>query len=328
MIQEEKVMQVVRAETGSELVRVVCPLCHSQRSAYERTVNGYLLERCGDCGFVFTNPQPSLEFLAELYSNRDANALIDFYARTASPSQLAMFDSLLERLEKLHGGVGRLLDLGCGPGYCFERAAKRGWDAHGVDLGEWTAAAAAARNLKNLHVGNLADQSFPDGHFDAVVSVEVFEHLTDPISELKDIQRVLRPGGLLLLQVPNDRTLSILLGRDDFRLNTPPQHLNYFTPHTLRKLLQENGFRVLQLRTGGGLKLENLLGRKYQSDITNATESKSLPAAGTPAWQSFTGEKPIWKRMLLPMVDSVFYRAAKVGMSLTAIARFGQGKRS
>ena len=319
---------MVRAETESELVHVGCPLCRLKRAAYERTVDGFRLERCADCGFVFANPQPSVEFLGELYSNRDANALIDFYARTASPSQLAMFDSLLQRLEELHGGVGRLLDLGCGPGYCFERAAKRGWDAHGVDLGEWTAAAAAARNLKNLHVGNLADQSFPDGHFDAVVSVEVFEHLTDPISELKDSQQVLRPGGLLLLQVPNYRTLPILLGRDDFRLNTPPQHLNYFTPHTLRKLLQENGFRVLQLRTGGGLKLGNLFGRKYQSDITTATESKSLPEAGTAAWQSFTGEKPLWKRMLLPIVDHALYRAAKIGMSLTAIARFGQENRS
>lgn len=91
-----------------------------------------------------------------------------------------MFDSLVERLEKLLGGVGRLLDLGCGPAYFFERAAKRVWDAHGVDLGERTAAAAAARNLKNPHVENLADQSFSDGHFDAVVSIEVFEHLTDP----------------------------------------------------------------------------------------------------------------------------------------------------
>lgn len=70
------------------------------------------------------------------------------------------------------------------------------------------------------------------------------------ISELKDIQRVLRPGGLLLLQAPNYRTLSILLGRDDFRLNTPPQYLNYFTPKTLRKLLLQNGFRVMQMRTG------------------------------------------------------------------------------
>jgi hypothetical protein len=71
---------------ATEQVRVSCPLCHGRNSNSERFVNGYALERCRRCGFVFVNPRPSEDALNSLYTDRQAETLIRLYSTIASPS--------------------------------------------------------------------------------------------------------------------------------------------------------------------------------------------------------------------------------------------------
>jgi SAM-dependent methyltransferase len=213
------------------------------------------------------NPRNPDEEIAELYTNKNVDRLIRLYEHIASPPLIAEYNNRLARLEKMLPARGRLLDLACAAGYFFEQAAKRGWEAHGIDVGEWTREAASRRGLTNLHVGRLIDLGFPDEHFDVVHAAQLFEHLTNPRDELAEIHRILRPGGVIYVDVPNYRTLPILLGKDDFVLNTPPQHINYFTSTTLRSLLQTAGFRDVQISTSGGLKWENLFGRGIHGEL-------------------------------------------------------------
>lgn len=307
-------------------VRVNCPLCGSAESGFERTVRGYLLERCRPCGFVFMNPQFAPERLDDLYRHRDPQELIDLYSRLTSPAQLASFDEVLMHLECKLPEKGRLLDFGCGPAYACERAAKRGWDSYGIDLGEWCKVAAENRGVKNVRSGYLQDQGFAEGFFDGVIALDVLEHIPQPKQELQQIFRVIRPGGWLLAQVPNYGSLSIRLGSDDFRLNEPPQHVNYFTAATLKRTLLECGYRNIDVTSWGGLKFENIIGKTYQSDITQAiglpSESGATPRIDAQS-STFTGKQPIWKQLLRPGVDAIFYRYAKVGMGLRVLAQTG-----
>jgi 2-polyprenyl-3-methyl-5-hydroxy-6-metoxy-1,4-benzoquinol methylase len=308
-----------------DLVRVSCAFCGSADSAFERNVAGYALERCRKCGLVFVNPQPTNEGIAKLYTHKKDTAwLIQLYARIACPSILAQYEEKLDRLERTLPGRGRILDFACAAGYFFEQAAKRGWDAHGSDLGEWTFAAAEARGLKNLHVGTLRDLNFPDGHFDVVHAAQVFEHLPNPKEDLAELTRILRPGGLLYIDVPNYRTLPIMLGKDDYVLNTPPQHVNYFTPRTLSALVRSAGYESIEITSSGGLKWENLLGRSISSDIVDAYKpANETPAPASPTRVSpLTRVKRIMKRGVhATIVKPILYNRLKFGMTLEALAR-------
>lgn len=318
------IMQLAAPEVSTAaLVRVPCPLCGGHRAVPENTVNEFSLEKCTDCSFVFVNPQPNNEQLAEIYTDRADEELIELYARIATPAVLAEYVSKLEWLETLVPQKGRLLDFACAAGYFFEQAQKRGWDAHGADLGTWPAKAAAARGLKNLHVGRLEDLGFAPASFDVVYAAQVFEHLPDPVQDLKELCRILKPGGLLYIDVPNYHTLPIMLGRDDFMLNTPPQHINYFTPHSLRSLLQSASLSDIRLSSAGGLKWENLFGRPISSDIAHAyglVDSKSAsaaPAESALRRLSSTAKQAVKRTFVQP----VLYSGMKVGMNLIATAR-------
>ena len=315
--------RVMVVHDQAQLVRVECPLCHSARGAYERTVRGFALEKCLDCGMVFVNPQYRREELERLYQyEEDADKLIDLYARSITPTVVKDLDWLLDKIEKCLPGKGRLLDVGCGPGYFVERAAQRGWDAYGVDFGSWVKKAAAARSVANIFIGSVKEQNFPDGFFDVVSASQVFEHLPAPTKDLEGIRQIIRSGGIFYANVPNYRCLSILLGRDDFELNDPPQHINYFTPASLRTLVERTGFQVLQTSTYGGVKWENLIGRPIRSEIADAYRAGGPEAAGRKkSSYSVPVQVSDVKRLVFPAVKTVLYEWAKVGMCVEVFAR-------
>jgi 2-polyprenyl-3-methyl-5-hydroxy-6-metoxy-1,4-benzoquinol methylase len=310
---------------GSEVADVPCPLCGSTAHKPERTLDGYALVRCRGCALVYMNPQPSADAVEEIYVERDTERVIAFYAHSHTPAVRRYYAEKLAGLERRLPGKGRLLDFGCAAGYFTEAAANRGWDAVGVDLGRWTADAAARRGFHGIRVGPLEDLGFLPGSFDAVNASQVFEHLPDPRGLLRTLVGLLRPGGLLAADVPNYRTLPILLGKDDFASNRPPQHLNYFAPATLARLLRAGGLTVEAVGSGGGLKWENLLSRPITSDVLGAhaaaREGKPVPAepmnAPPPPGILARAKRFVGRRIARP----ILYGGFKWGMRLDAIGR-------
>jgi SAM-dependent methyltransferase len=314
---------VTEAEPAKNLLRVPCPLCGAADSKFERTVEGYALERCR-CGMVFVNPRMTEDDVGGQYAHHNHDELIALYARINNANRLRQYDEKIELIESLLPGKGRMLDFACAAGYFYERAIARGWDAHGAELGEWCAEAARRRNLPNMHIGWLRDLKFPDGHFDVVNASQVFEHLPDPKADLAELMRILRPGGLLLADVPNYHTIPVWLNRDDFLLNTPPQHINYFTPKTLRRLIESAGFTVEKVYTLAGLKLENVFGKRTVSETADAYFKKD--DAPTPAVTNATPPSPSLMGRVKSLVRSavvkpLLYDGLKVGMLLTAVGR-------
>ena len=298
--------------------RVACPLCGSRDSQPERIVEGYELERCRSCDLVFVNPQPTEESLTHLYLQKTPESQAEFYRQTVSAAQIAEYDRILADLSALLPAAGRLLDLGCAAGYFMQRAERAGFEAHGTDLATWVEGIAAERGVPNVRCGRLEAAAFADGWFDVVHSSQVFEHLPRPVDELKEIRRVLRPGGILYINVPNYRCLSIVLGRDDFELNTPPEHVAYYTPRTLATLLSRAGFDVVRTASYGGLKWENLLGRPIRSEIAEAVRKGSDSGSIQQHGLERTPGRP---GVLGRLARAILYRRMQVGMSLEAFAR-------
>ena len=308
-------------------MRVPCPLCDGTSTAFERHVAGFALDRCRDCGHVFMNPQFSTSEIDALYVKRDVENLAGIYSRIAASESIRQeYGRRLDVLESMVPSRGRLLDFACGAGAFFELAQARGWDAHGTELGEWAGEAAKSRGLKNLHVGTLSTLQFQPGSFDVVYAAQVFEHLPRPTVDLGEIKRILKPGGLLYIDVPNYRTLSIVLGRDDFMLNEPPQHLNYFRPTVLAAMLRSAGFEVSRVSSAGGLKWENVIGRSIKSEIKDAYglgEGGRATGSASPQRPLARSASPsmLKQAALTTVVKPLLYERLKLGMLLMAFAR-------
>lgn len=145
----------------------------------------------------------------------------------------------------------RLLDVGCSSGAFLASAKKLGCEVQGVEPAARAAASARALGL-DVFNGLLADAKFDGGRFDAVTLFEVIEHLTAPIDLLKEIHRVLRPGGVLLIGTGNAASWTVqALGArwDYFSIDRHGGHISFFNPDSMRLAAQHSGFDVACLET-------------------------------------------------------------------------------
>lgn len=309
------------SQQSSQMVAISCPLCGSEQHQFERSLKGFTLVRCRNCQLVFVNPQLSMAAQMAIYQEkRDVGKLIKLYKDFMTPSVLAGYDRKLQTFEVMLGRQGKILDFACAAGYFLERATARGWCAHGVDIGEWAGEAAKERGVRNVHVGYLSEICFPKNHFDVIYAAQVLEHLQDLLGTLAELRRILKPGGILYVDVPNYNTIPIMLGKDDFYLNDPPQHINFFTPQTLKALLQKATFESIQLSTEGGMKWENLIGRPIISDIADSYRTThNAPMSIVPPLKFDIFAK--FKYVLRPFVSSVLYGWWKVGINLVGFSR-------
>lgn len=135
----------------------------------------------------------------------------------------------------------RVLDVGCGRGVILGALADRGFETHGVEISA-TAIIGADPRAEIRIAPRLADADYPEGYFDEVVIWHVLEHLEDPRATLQEIARILRPGGRLIVAVPNFSSAQARLsGGAWFHLDLP-RHLYQFTLSGLRQLLEATGF--------------------------------------------------------------------------------------
>jgi SAM-dependent methyltransferase len=152
-------------------------------------------------------------------------------------------------LDCLHQHIqppGRLLDLGCGCGFFLGVAGERGWTTYGVEPLPGYAVYARARFGACVVTDILRDDSFPRDFFDATTAFQVFEHLADPAREAARLHRMLRPGGVILVEVPEFDTWYVRVMGPRHR-HFAPKHITFSSAATLALLLEKRGFRALSI---------------------------------------------------------------------------------
>jgi SAM-dependent methyltransferase len=208
---------------------------------------------CRGCGLRLLDPMPSAESASALYS--------DDYFRNDSPlargyddyeadrdNMRATFRDRLRHLPKPEGSA-LLLDIGAAAGFFVEQARLAGWDAEGLELNGWAAEYARERLGVPVRRGSLEDAGYPDRSFAAVTLWEVIEHIPRPREFLREIARILQPGGLLALSTPDaGSAVARLFGRRWLGWKKIPEHVFFFDRDTLGRLLREEGFEVLASR--------------------------------------------------------------------------------
>jgi SAM-dependent methyltransferase len=213
--------------------------------------------RCRGCGLVFLQPRPAPETLATHYPDT-------YYPLDEEPSTEArtVAEGLLRRVNDWlrasgrGGSTARLLDVGCGTGLFLHLAQASGMQGQGIELSASAVRYARTRYGLDVHEGTLESADLPTDAFDVVVMWHVLEHLPDPVASLQRVTRLLAPGGLLLIAVPNFASVEArVFGRRWYSLDAP-RHLYQFTPESLRAVLAIAGLtpeRIVQSAGTAGL---------------------------------------------------------------------------
>lgn len=201
----------------------------------------HFLMKCLNCGLVCTKIIPSEEVLKKFYDEYPSYVEL-------SDVTLQRYNEILDMLEK-YRKTNNLLESGCGYGFFLEEAKKRNWNVFGT---EKSAKALNECRKKNIPVSEHIEQIIPSGEkFDAVVSLEVIEHLTNPSKEIATYTEILRPGGVAYFTTPNFDSLSRLVLKDKWNVIIYPEHLYYFTGKTISTLLSKKGFKKVSIQAPG-----------------------------------------------------------------------------
>ena len=198
--------------------------------------------RCVRCGHMQLEQMPTDAELGEAYA---AAATEDYVEEEAG--QRGTASAILDRVEA-QVGRGRLLDLGCWVGFLLAEARDRGWEVTGVEPSTFASAYARDRLGLDVRTEDLFTAELPEGHFQAVVLGDVIEHLPDPGAALERIHRLLAPGGVVVLMLPDaGSVLARAMGRRWW--SVIPTHVQYFTRASLSRLLEGHGFAVRAVDT-------------------------------------------------------------------------------
>jgi SAM-dependent methyltransferase len=238
--------------------------------------------RCRGCGLLFTDPvrPPG----GHPYGDPDA-----YFSRHEEPEDRVLDFASLIRQSARHGGREPLLDIGCGRGESLAAARLLGWRARGIEPSREFAAVGARKLGVEIDIGTVEGR-YRDSSFGLVLLAGVLEHVYAPAALLREVHRLLQPGGVVYLDVPNERSLLHRCARATFLATGrnwtlslsptfPPYHVVGWSPGSLRAALERAGLEELDMR---GYPLRWIGGR-----LGYAVERAAAPvglSAGLLAW--------------------------------------------
>lgn len=230
-----------------------CPLCQSNDCRKFLTKFEMNLVKCKKCSLIYANPRIHESELLRRYARSFFfDEYLPAFKATSKQYDLMIIRShfflFLQLITKYYTPGKRLLDVGCGAGFFLKAAEEIGWEAEGVEIAP--AASDYAQNIVKVKVmkGKLEDLRLPAEKFDLVVLIETIEHFMNPLKTLKEINRILKKEGVLIISTPDYKSLSRLFLGKNWAVLSPEEHFSVFTQKTLSSILQRAEFCVLGVR--------------------------------------------------------------------------------
>lgn len=216
-----------------------CPLCGETQTKLKYHINGFHLHDCPRCAFRFVKENLSIEQLDNYYNSAPVDIA---YSDPSNASNLAFYYGRLrdEILKTVSSGT--ILDVGCSKGHFLELMS--GWDVYGTEIEKAAAYEAQRKFGKKIQPTSFEDAVFDEAFFDVIAMQDVFDHFPNPQEILEKCNRLLKPGGVLILKVHNVGSLYARMMGARYYGYVPPIHLSYFSPATLQKMLALHGLRV------------------------------------------------------------------------------------
>lgn len=242
--------------------------------------------RCPQCGTWASSLEPEINAATSLAAEIDPAARVSGLERLRREN----FNCVLDRLDAFAPLAGaRLLDVGSAHGWFLEEAAARGADATGIEPDEEVAAKPLSRGLA-VRSGYFPEVVADSESFDIVTFNDVLEHIPDVRATLQACARVVRPGGILSVNIPSADGLGYHVASTAARLGVrgpferfwqyglPSPHCHYFTRASLAKLMTECGFVVEEISALSAISREGLWDRVHTFRRTSAASIASFAA--------------------------------------------------
>jgi len=245
---------------------VLCNICNSNDTITLFEYELGRVVRCKKCGLIYKNPRLTEDEFNKILESAPQQINVDVCS-----SKEELFSNFLKKIEKIKN-KGKILDVGCGSGYFLKLAKDLGWEVYGTEVNPHLIKFAKDEFGINIEKKTLKD--FEEEKFDVVTMLEVIDLLRNPKEELKEVRRILKKDGLVFIRVNNGlwhcnlerfRKYFSFLG-----LYPSVLHLYSFTPRTLKRILQEVGFKdinisVSELTKGDPYKTGGWLGKTFVS---------------------------------------------------------------
>lgn len=241
-----------------------CIVCstHKNVEKYYR-IDGFDYVRCGTCELIYVNePAPT----SELYTAYDGGAWKAFRRKLTAPfrtfDQIPNLDKSMARasgifnfaashFNKPVGQDNTFLDIGCNKGFLLVRAAEAGFNVYGIELVAVLLEQFRRkykRFANQVFAGRFMDvqRDFKDEMFDIVTGIDVIEHLEDPNADFRDIYRILKPGGIFVIQTPDGGSKEAKAEKDQWGALKPLEHLQLFSRKNLGVFAEKFGFKNVE----------------------------------------------------------------------------------
>jgi ubiquinone/menaquinone biosynthesis C-methylase UbiE len=262
-----------------------CPICenYDKRIVGKSKVNNlaikfiekdYNIVQCNNCKLYYVSP--TIEFSdkqwSQLYHSEYFSSQTEWLLKKRTEELAKRFEqaeSLLVKNSKIN-----FLDVGAGEGKALLEAAKRNWISTGIDIVDNRIEEAKSDKINFIETKFL-EYSFPDNHFDFIYMDSVLEHVLNPKEYLKKIKRILKPGGIVYIGVPNENSLFndvrkmifYFIGRKHISVRIKPfdtpYHVVGFNKKSLKYLINDLNFKILIFRNIGR-RFEFLSSKPYQ----------------------------------------------------------------
>lgn len=235
-----------------------CPACGSGHYEWQFDKSAFYYVQCSTCDTLFVNPRPTYENLMQIYADSQSAKfwIEEFFLPMVAARREKIFrprvEYITEKFPLLHTGV--IGDIGAGFGI-FSEELKKIWPNANIIAIEPSVDMAGICRDKGLSVIESTMENI-DPHcqkFDLLTAFELFEHLHNPALFAMKASELLNVGGYLYLTTLNGLGFDIQLLWERSKSVTPPHHLNFFNPQSIRLMLEKFGFTLIEISTPGQL---------------------------------------------------------------------------
>lgn len=233
-----------------------CPVCGANNYSPRLTCTDNTVSKkefqvvaCDACGFHFTNPQPSEEELGAYYESEDyvshsdsSKGVVNWMYQKVRSFTLKKKLALVNRLS----AKGNLLDVGCGTGYFLATCKNDGWKTTGIEP-----SAQARKVAHDQHGLDVFDEpqlnQLPEHSFDVISLWHVLEHVPHLQQRVEELRRLLKPGGVLIIAVPNRTSYDAEFYGRNWAAWDVPRHLWHFSPDDIKRLFGQHEMDVKEI---------------------------------------------------------------------------------
>ncbi len=228
-----------------------CPICDSNElrqfditTREEKESRKMKLEKCFACGVIFSEDfETDRTFIYgndyAAWNTAKKKINLEYISEAKKKAFLAQLGNIFPKICQPKGSL--VLDIGAGGGYLLECLNEKGCECYGTEISNFSAEILEQKFPSRIRTGGICEATFSDDFFDIIFLTDVLEHLPYPKKELKEVARILKPGGHLFIISPNsDSWTRKILGKNWFQYKY--EHIFYYNRKSLGRLLRPLNF--------------------------------------------------------------------------------------